>query len=650
MSDAFADTEGRYRLLFESLADAAFVLDQETGRFLDVNLAATRVYGYSHAEFCALRAVDLSCEPELTAKAVAEAPPVTTRRHQRKDGTVFPVEVTLAVVDWDGRKAIVGVARDITEREQAARALAESENRYRAVFSGASDGILLLSPGGEVVDANEAIARMHGLTVSQMLTKRLADLNTPESTATSPERFARLFAGEILSFEVEHFHADGHAFPLEVSASQVSLDGKPYLLAFHRDVTERKKLRAGLAQSERLASMGMLAAGVGHEINNPLAYVLSNVATLAQDLPKLAGLLGRCRDALKSQVGEAAFAQVAGPDAALASPAAVDELVECAQSAHDGARRIKSISRRLGAFSRVDRVALEAVDLSRVLESAAVMSLNELKFRATLVKDLGQVPPVLASEGKLAQVFLNLLLNAAHAIDEGHVAVNRVTLRTWAEAGFVFAEVADTGRGIRRENLERIFEPFFTTKKLGEGSGLGLSISKAIVAEFGGDLRVESEVGKGTRFVVRLPVRPEAQLAAAAAARPAGPVVRGRVLVVDDEEQIRKVLQRTLGLRHAVVTAASGREAQALLENDQAFDLILLDLMMPEVTGMELHAWLTARAPALARKVVFISGGAFTDSAADYLASVGNLRLEKPFERDTLEQVVATFLERKAAP
>jgi two-component system, NtrC family, sensor kinase len=197
----------------------------------------------------------------------------------------------------------------------------------------------------------------------------------------------------------------------------------------------------------------------------------------------------------------------------------------------------------------------------------------------------------------------------------------------------VFAEVVDTGHGIKPEHLERIFDPFFTTKQVGAGSGLGLSISKSIVTEFGGDLRVESEPGRGARFIVRLPATPQEPTVTLVGKTPSAPQPpRGRILVVDDEEAIRRSLQRLLGARHEVFTAGSGREAKALLEGDTNFDVVLCDLMMPEMTGMELHAWLVGHSPELAARVVFVSGGAFTPSADAYLQKVSNVKLEKPFE------------------
>jgi CheY-like chemotaxis protein len=253
------------------------------------------------------------------------------------------------------------------------------------------------------------------------------------------------------------------------------------------------------------------------------------------------------------------------------------------------------------------------------------------------------VPAVLASEGGLAQVLLNLFINAAHAIDEGHVEDNEIRVRTFAEGETVCIEVRDTGHGIAPEHQPRIFEPFFTTKGLGVGSGLGLSICRNIVESFGGEISFQSELDMGTRFRIRLPRVPsdwrKTQVAPEERSSET-PSVRGRILVVDDEAGIRATLVRILGAFHEVITAPSGKEAQELLESDRGFDLVFCDLMMPELSGMELHKWLAGRDPALAEQVVFISGGAFTPGASKYLAEVKNLRLEKPFDTASLKRLV----------
>ena len=377
----------------------------------------------------------------------------------------------------------------------------------------------------------------------------------------------------------------------------------------------RDALPPDLAQNQRLASLGQLAGGVAHEINNPLAWVLSNVESLAEELPSIAANGDPAKRVL------------------------LDDLAQRARGALEGSRRIKTITRAVGTFARVAREVMEPVDLNRALETAATLVGAELKHRARLIKDLGPVPPVLATVGKLTHVFVHLLINAAQAITEGHVEDNIVTLRTWASDGQVFAEIFDTGRGIAPEKLTRIFAPGGTTAQ----AGWGLALCRDLMADFAGELSVTSVVGTGTRVLVRLDARP--------ALLPPPPVpnlstsaARGRILVVDDEVQIRTVVQRLLGRQHEIVTAESGQRAQVLIEAGDRFDVILCDLLMPQMSGMALHAWLAEFYPALARRVVFISAGAFTPHASAYLEKVDNLELHKPFDPAELMTLVARFV------
>jgi CheY-like chemotaxis protein len=221
---------------------------------------------------------------------------------------------------------------------------------------------------------------------------------------------------------------------------------------------------------------------------------------------------------------------------------------------------------------------------------------------------------------------------------------NRIEICTWAEDDQVFATVGDTGRGISEAHLPHIFEPFFTTKSAGIGSGLGLPICRNIVSEFGGDIQVASEPGKGARFTIRLPVRRGVSQAPPAAGPGELPHVRGRVLMIDDEQPILTTLVRLLQRDHELVTAASGEEGQAILARDQSFDVILCDLMMPGMSGMDVHAWAATHHPTLAQRIVFVTGGAFTPTASEYVTRVGNLRLDKPYEAAKLRRIISDLI------
>jgi CheY-like chemotaxis protein len=240
---------------------------------------------------------------------------------------------------------------------------------------------------------------------------------------------------------------------------------------------------------------------------------------------------------------------------------------------------------------------------------------------------------------------VNLLVNAAHAIPEGHAEKNEIRTSTRTDAeGRAVVEVRDTGSGISPEVLGRLFDPFFTTKPMGAGSGLGLSICHGIVASFGGEILVESEPGKGSVFRV---VLPPGRLGKAVASRPAGPPTtevprRGHVLVIDDEPLIGNVIRRILH-DHEVTVVQRGKDALARIALGGRFDLILCDLMMPEMTGMELHAEIARAYPALTDRMIFLTGGVFSPTAKSFLDRVPNERLEKPFDPDNLKTLVQRF-------
>ncbi|HMA93601.1 MAG TPA: ATP-binding protein, partial [Polyangiaceae bacterium] len=373
----------------------------------------------------------------------------------------------------------------------------------------------------------------------------------------------------------------------------------------------------------------------------PLSYVLSNLESLTEELPEVLDTIATFF-ALAEGVEHPATLEALVRDAGQRmSSVVLSEILDRFKDALTGAQRMRDITRGLSSFARVDEDQLVPVSVAHVIDLALNMAHNEFKYRARVVKEYGRIPTVLAHEGRLCQVFVNLLTNAAHSIDEGNVEKNEIRVTTWTEANQICITVGDTGSGISDDNLSRLFEPFFTTKKIGQGSGLGLPISKNIVESYGGTLQVTSEVGKGTQVTVRLPRRAGNQvLDSSTEAPPSRPPIRGRVLIVDDEEGMRAAITRVLR-GHEVVWAASGAEAMTILERDSAFDLVLCDVMMSDVTGMDLHLWLLANHPRLGEQLIFMTGGAFTPRARAHLGKVDNIRLEKPIDSANLRRLVS---------
>jgi signal transduction histidine kinase len=384
---------------------------------------------------------------------------------------------------------------------------------------------------------------------------------------------------------------------------------------------EKKKIQEQLLISERMASVGQLAASVAHEINNPLAILVSNL--------------------------EFASEQVNGFKANAPGAEGIGALAAPLRDAQEAAERVRLIVRDLKVFSRSEDAETRGpVDIRSALESAIRMTSNEVRHRARLTRDYGDVAPVNGNESRLGQVFLNLIVNAAQAIPEGDAANNEIKIVTRMDTSDrVAIEFHDTGAGIAAEVLPHIFDAFFTTKATAVGTGLGLAICHRIVAEHNGEISVKSRKGSGTvfRIVLRAANREAAEPPAAPSEILATPA--GRVLVVDDEQMLCRAIERILSADHHVTTAASAREALARLAGGERFDLILCDLMMPEMTGMDLYDELQQSMPDQAARFIFMSGGAFTDNSRAFLARLPNDAIDKPFKGAGLRQVVRRFLQ-----
>jgi signal transduction histidine kinase len=385
--------------------------------------------------------------------------------------------------------------------------------------------------------------------------------------------------------------------------------------------TQEQLLHAG-----RMAAVGTLAAGVAHEINNPLTFVMNNLGFIREQLDSLFNVQN-------------------------VPPGQTREIKQALEDIADGAERVRVIVRDLRIMSRPQPEQRVPVDVNGALETAVGFAANELRHRARVVWCLGEIPAVPANEARLGQVFLNLVVNAAQALPEGEPDRNEIRVTTRLEGGQVVVEVTDNGVGIPREHLPRLFDPFFTTKPAGKGTGLGLSICHAIVSSLGGRIAVDSAVGLGSTFRVVLPAGvsdlPEVprRLSPAAAGG-----ARGRVLVLDDEEQVGKSIRRVLIEEHEVVCARNVREALALLEGAAGFDVVLCDLMMPGLTGMkEFYSEVQDRHPEFTQRIVFMAGTS-TPAGEAFLARTGNRCIEKPCDPAALRAVVAEVVSQHRPP
>ncbi|MFL5272914.1 MAG: PocR ligand-binding domain-containing protein [Anaeromyxobacteraceae bacterium] len=643
---ALAESEERYRSLF-TLAPSGVVLLDLDGRILEFNDQAHEQRGYTREEFARLSIQELNPDrqPEEVRDSFRQIIACGQRefevRHRCKSGEIRHVVVRSRAIESGGETRLLAVWQDVTERKQAVAALRASEARVleRAVEL---EAILDAVPAAVMITHDRDARRVESNRLGHEMLRVPLDRNVSKSAppGEAPLGFRILRNGaEIPPAELPMQISAAHGKVVTNSDLDVVFDDGTvrHLLGNSRplrdaegrpngavgafvDVTDVKQAQARLMQADRLASVGMLAAGVAHEINNPLTYVIGSLDFLHEQFATLART----------------FPEVD-----------VGELHDALTAAREGAQRVKHVVQDLKTFSRADDKHRARVDLRGVLESSINMAFNEIKFRARLVKEYGKAPPVLANEARLGQVFLNLLVNAAQAIPEAHVDENEIRITTRAdERGRAVVEVRDSGSGIPPEAVARMFEPFFTTKPKGVGTGLGLSICRNIVTALGGEISVESAPRQGTVVRVVLPAAPGDADAAPGPKPAAEPALarRGRVLVVDDEPSICATLRRVLASEHDVVALTSAREARDRIARGERFDVVLSDLIMPDMTGMQLHAEVAALAPEQAARMVLLTGGAFTPAAREFLSNVPNARIDKPFDPGTVRAVVRGFV------
>lgn len=378
---------------------------------------------------------------------------------------------------------------------------------------------------------------------------------------------------------------------------------------------ESARLHTQLLRSDRLAALGTLAATIAHEINNPLSFVLNNLEVLED--------------------------RVRGTS--------VDpEVHTCLEEAREGVRRVATIVRDLRSMTHPGPGAQpKHMSVNATLDAALRICEGEARNRATIVRDYGrQLPAVFADEAQLGQVFLNLLVNAIQAIEPGDPATNRITLRTRQNANTVEIEICDTGPGIDARHVDRLFEPFVTTKEVGEGTGLGLYVCRSIVEGLHGSIQLTPLDVRGTRAKVQLPVAPPTEERGVGS----GPVPEPpptenhalRILIIDDEEMLASALARSLK-DHTVQTANRGMKALELAAVTR-FDLVLCDLIMPEMSGKEVFEALKAIDPTISGRFVFMTGATITSEARAFAERVNAPVLEKPFSRAELLDVLDRFL------
>jgi PAS domain S-box-containing protein len=516
----------------------------------------------------------------------------------------------------------------------AESALHATEASFRAAFELIPDGVLVWRED-LVVHANRSAWAMLGAAGEDDLVNRsLIDLFSLSDRASVREHTQEMNRSNtpVPLGELTMVRSDGRVVHVEATAMSVLFDGEQAILGVIRDVTARRELVAQTIQVDRMLAVGTLAAGVGHEINNPLAHVMANVGYASDQVTDILRRLEKLTGHDPST--RALLTELSG-------------VVDVLSEVDEGTHQIRDIACDLNTFARGDE-ELRLVDVRTLVDSALRMATHEVRQRARVVRQYEKVPPVRASGSRLSQVFLNLIINAAHAIAKGAYDSNEIAVRIRSDGEKVVVEVCDTGCGIASEHRGRLFTPFFTTKPAGQGTGLGLSISKRIVCSFGGDIEVDTTPGHGTTMRVVLPAAHDAPFNEVSPPQVVGS--RGRLLFIDDEGLVGTAFQRALAREHDIVVLRTAAEALTRLAADESFDAIFCDVSMPTMTGIDLYETIVRSMPQLATHVVLTTGAGDELGARKFAEAHKTLVLEKPLDVDQVRAVVARIMSGARRP
>ena len=526
------ESEKRFQTTFEQAAIGMAIVGPD-GKMIQVNRRLCAMVGYTADELLTLRFQDLTHPDDLPADLVAlramrsgeMASFSRCKRYVHKDGDIVWIKLAVATVrDEAGHKLdyFVSAFEDITEAKRSEAALQESEEKFRRLFDSAHDAIMTLEPPTwKFTDGNPAtLAMFKAKSVADFTLRGPYDLSPekqPDGRASGDAAMEGIMAAMregSAYFEWTHKRIDGEEFPTTVLLTRMEQGGKPFLQATVRDISKQRQLEIDLGHARKLEAVGQLAAGIAHEINTPAQFVGDGVHFLREAFAGYQRLVGQYRRAVE-------VLETAGAQQALVSEIReIEEDIDLSyleanvpgsfESCHDGISRITTIVRAMKEFAHPDQREKGDANLNQALRTTLAVAKNEYKYVADVTTELGDLPPVLCHVGDLNQVFLNLIVNAAHAIGDvvgksGGKGTIRIT--TSQEGDSVRIDIADTGAGIPEAIRPRIFDPFFTTKEVGQGTGQGLSIARSIVVtKHHGSLTFESEVGKGTTFTIRLPI------------------------------------------------------------------------------------------------------------------------------------------------
>ena len=631
MEEALRASEARLAAFMDHAPVGMYVKDRER-RYVIANPEMAKVFGRPVAEMLGRTAADSPATHDIdfversdkevleTGRALVVEEYTPDLDAYRWDMVIrFPIRGAQGQITHIG-----GFDVDIADRKRAEQQLRESEQRFRVLAEVHPVPLVIVGvENATIIFASPACAAMFDVPLSRLIGHSILSFyNDPADRQVIMARVRR--EGGLKDYEVMMRRGDGTPFWSAFTSRLITFEGKEAVVAAYADLTEKKRAEAelerqreALLQNEKMSALGSLLTSVAHELNNPLSVVVGQ-ATILEELSG------------------------GSPEAARAAKirAAADRCARIVKTFLAMARS-KAPERREVQVNEVIRAALEI--------AAYGLNSTGAQIELQLAPDL---PQLWADGDQLHQVFANLIINAKQAM-ESVAGPRRLTIRSWLERDAIMIEVADTGPGIAPEMADRIFEPFFTTKAQGVGTGIGLSVSRRIVAAHGGEISVASPKEGGARFLLRLPPAKHPPAASAEEApHPVAPAASARVLVVDDEPEIGDVLAEILRLDGFLVdVAAGGRDAISHLAQ-AAYDLVISDLRMPDLDGPALYRELERSWPHLTRRIVFVTGDTLSVDTSEFIAASGAPVIEKPFDAQRIRQFAAEQIARirKAAP
>lgn len=611
-----------FKLMFYNNPIPMFLYDIETLSFLEVNDATIRHYGYSRDEFLNMTIKEIRPIEDMPFlfqhlyNDYSNHRKIAGARHQKKDGSIIDVELTIQDIEFKGRPARFVLANDTTAHKQAQEALRKSEGRYRTLIEQASDGIFIADQHANLVDVNTNGCTMLGYTREELLQLNVIDLLTVEDLATNPPQWDELKMGKTIVRERELKTKEGKNLEVEVSA-QILPDGN--FLGIVRDITERNRIQKELARAQRLETAGRVAGQIAHDFNNLLSPLSAYPTLIREELPS------------------------------------DHKILEFLEEIERATSRIVEINQQLLALGRRGHYTMETIELNSLLQNA-LMSLNlpgKITIRQIFASNLLLIN---GGPAQLSRVLINLITNAVEAM-EGAGSLTFKTENIYLDAPlrgyktinrgeYVRLEITDTGPGIPPEILDKIFDPFFTTKKMDRtrGSGLGLSVVHGVVQDHKGYVTVASVADKGTTFSLYFPVSRKLKKEQCEKIKKTKGGTENILIVDDDPIQLRVLSEVSKHLGYHVHTVSSGEQAIRYLKSHPK-DLVLLDMVMDGIDGAETYRRILQYNPN--QRAIVLSGFAMSERVKEALQLGAHAFLPKPVSIESLATAVRKSLDKK---